>query len=432
MKPTSTNEPAVKRALTLAWILLLLAGTAFLLQARRTPAPIKIGILHSRTGTMAASEKPVSEATLLAVDELNRRGGVLGHAIVPVMADGGSDPARFASEARRLIDKEGVVAIFGCWTSASRKEVKAVVEATNNLLIYPLQYEGVEESANIVYTGSVPNQQIKPAVKWALDHLGRRFFLVGSDYIFPRVANTLIRDLAGYLGAEVVGEHYVPMGGNDFRAVAEAIDRLRPAVVFNTLNGDSNLAFFAALEARHLTAAQVPVFSFSIAETEVQAMRGQLHQETLTGDYASWAYFQTLAGDANQTFVARLRQRLGPDTPITDPMVSASMGVRLWSQAVTAANTFAPPEVYRAFARQSAHGPGGIVYIDDNNRHAWKPVRIGRINAQGQFDIVWDSHKPIHPEPYPAHDSKNRWQTLEQTLHDQWGGHWMNPAGEPR
>ncbi len=422
----------MKRTLVLLWLLLLAAALAYWLHPRRALRPVKVGILHSLTGTMAMSEKPVIDATLFAIEELNRNGGVLGHAIVPVVADGGSDPARFAAEARRLIEQEGVAAIFGCWTSASRKEVKPVVEASGNLLVYPLQYEGVEESANIVYTGSVPNQQIKPAVKWSLDHLGNRFYLLGSDYIFPRLANRLIRDMAGYLGGEILAERYAAMGSDDFSTVAGEIDRLRPSVVFNTLNGSANLAFFAALKARHLTAAQVPVFSFSLAETEVQALIARLGNETMTGHYASWAYFQTLAGDANRAFVARFRKRFGADTPITDPMVSAYMGVRLWSQAATEAASFDPVAVHRHFARQSGYGPGGIVYIDDDNFHAWKPVRIGRINAQGQFEVVWDSHKPIRPEPYPNQEDKERWQNLERRLHEQWGGRWENAAGGPR
>ena len=414
----------MKRAIFIIGIIVLLAASFFLVQQQEGVEPIKIGILHSRTGTMAISEQPVIDATLFAVEELNRRGGVLGRVVVPVMAEGGSDPARFGKEAQRLIDEEKVVAIFGCWTSASRKEVKKVVEKAENLLVYPLQYEGVEESAAIVYTGSVPNQQIKPAVKWAMDNLGQRFYLIGSDYVFPRIANRIIRDLADLLGGAVVAERYLPMDGGDFAPIAKEIAALRPAVVFNTLNGDSNIAFFAALQQQGVSAADIPVLSFSISETELQAMGEVLPPVTMTGHYASWSYFETLPGKENQSFMRRFRERYGLARRLNDPMVSAYVGVQLWAQAVEEAKSLDPLKVRRSFSRQSMHGPGGIIYIDDQNHHAWKPDRIGRIDNDGRFEIVWDSRKPIRPEPYPSYAEHGYWQELEDQLYRQWNNHW--------
>lgn len=398
--------------------------------ARKKPEfPVRVGILHSQTGTMAISELPVIDATLLAIDQLNRQGGVLGWKIEAIVVDGRSEPAEFARQAQRLIDEEQVKVIFGCWTSASRKEVKAVVEKANHLLVYPVQYEGIESSPSIIYTGLVPNQQIKPAVKWVIDNIGSRFFLVGSDYIFPHMANTLITDLAGFLNASVVGERYVPLGASDFDEIVREIVSSQPAVIFNTLNGDSNLAFFAALNKQKISAAEIPVFSFSMAETELLGMFAGLGKEALVGHYAAASYFQSLPGKENRDFLKLFRGYYGQQRQVTDPMVSAYNGVMLWAQAVEESGSVEPAFVYRAFSRQGRKGPGGIIYIDDENRHAWKPVRIGRINDQGLFDIIWDSQKPIEPYPYPSYNDKNRWLALEQKFYEQWGDRWVNPAG---
>ncbi len=396
----------------------------FLLRQQGNPAPIKVGILHSQTGTMATSEQPVIEATLFAVEELNRRGGVLGRLVEPVLADGGSDPAQFAHEAERLIEVEKVAVIFGCWTSASRKEVKAVVEKANHLLVYPLQYEGLEESPAIVYTGAVPNQQIRPAVKWAMDNFGKRIYLIGSDYIFPRIANHLIGDLAELLGGIVVAERYRPLGSHDFAVIAEEIATLRPAVVFNTLNGDGNLAFFAALHKQGVNGTEIPVFSFSVSESDFYAMAKKLPAGSLVGNYASWSYFESLPGKENQSFRRRYSKRYGPGHSLNDPMVSAYTSVQLWAQAVTEAASSAPLFVRRAFSRQSMNGPGGIVYIDDKNHHAWKPDRIAKMNDAGRFEIVWDSQKPIRPLPYPPYLQKSHWQDVEDLLYRRWNNRW--------
>lgn len=414
----------VKRFFLAIAVLVLLAVTVILVRRQQEPEPIRIGILHSRTGTMAVSEQSVIDATLFAVEELNRQGGVLGRVVVPILADGGSDSVRFGKEARRLIEEERVAAIFGCWTSASRKEVKEVVEKEKSLLVYPLQYEGVEESTAIVYTGSVPNQQIKPAVKWSMDNLGKRFYLIGSDYIFPRIANRVISDLARLLGGEVVAERYVPLGKSDFAAVAGEIAELRPAVVFNTLNGDSNIAFFSALREAGVIAADIPVMSFSITETEFYLMADALPPDTMVGNYASWSYFETLPGAENSAFLGRFRERYGQGRHVSDPMLSAYLGVQLWAQAVAAARSVEPEKVRRAFSRQSMNGPGGIIYIDDRNHHAWKPDRIGRIDKDGRFEIVWDSRKPIRPEPYPAYREPSFWREMEGRFYRQWHNHW--------
>ncbi|MDH3394379.1 MAG: transporter substrate-binding protein, partial [Desulfobulbaceae bacterium] len=251
---------------------------------------------------------------------------------------------------------------------------------------------------------------------------------VGSDYIFPRIANHLIRDLSSLLGATVIAEHYQPLGGEDFSAIAKEIAALRPAVVFNTLNGDSNIAFFAALRQQGVSAEEVPVLSFSITETELHVMTGVLPTGTMTGHYASWSYFETVASEENQSFVKRFRKRYGAARHLNDPMVSAYLGVKLWAQAVEEAKSFDPVKVRSSFSRQSMSGPGGIIYIDDRNHHAWKPNRIGRINDKGQFEIVWESRKPIRPESYPAYAERSNWQDLEGLFYGRWQEHWAKDS----
>ncbi|MFZ2406888.1 MAG: transporter substrate-binding protein, partial [Methylobacter sp.] len=234
--------------------------------------PIKIGVLHSLTGTMAVSEKPLVDAVRLAVEEINAQGGLLGKPVEIVVADGKSDPDVFAQEAERLIEREHVSVLFGCWTSASRKAVKPVVEKHRHLLFYPVQYEGMEQSANIIYTDAAPNQQIVPGTRWAAQKFGQRVYLVGSDYVFPRTANIIIADLINISGGKILGERYLPLGSADVAAIIEDIARKKPDVVLNTLNGDSNAAFFSALAAAGLS--DLPLVSFSVEEGGMLAWNG--------------------------------------------------------------------------------------------------------------------------------------------------------------
>jgi len=275
------------------WSVLLLAMiVSSACQQRQLPA-IKVGVLHSLSGTMAISEQSVADATHMAIDEINRAGGLLGRQIEAVGFDGASHWPTFAVGAKKLIVDERVDVVFGCWTSASRKTVKPIFEARDHLLFYPVQYEGLEQSANIIYTGSAPNQQILPAVKWSLENLGRRVYLAASDYVFPRAANTLIKQQLSMLGAEVVGEAYIPLGSSDVRGLIEGIEASGANLILNTINGDSNRAFFRQLANAGL---KVPVMSFSIAEGELQA----IGVDDLVGHYAAWSYFQSLPSPSNQ------------------------------------------------------------------------------------------------------------------------------------
>ncbi len=389
--------------------------------------PIRVGVLHSLTGTMAISEKPVMEATLLAIEQINAQGGLLGRRVEAVVADGRSDERVFAREAERLIAEEHVVAIFGCWTSASRKAVKPVVEKHRNLLFYPVQYEGLEDSPNVVYLGATANQQIIPAVSWAIRHFGSRLYLLGSDYVFPRVANWLIRKQAKALGVEVVGERYLPLGSRDVNRVIDEIRRLHPSVVLNTINGDSNLAFFHALHEAGMDAKSFPVLSFSIGEAEL----GQFPDgQDVVGHYAAWSYFESIDTPANHTFVAGFRARYGAARRVSDPMEIAWVGVRLWAQAVRAAHSAKPGIVVQSVAHQSLLAPEGVVSIDHATHHAWRALRIGRITPERGFSVLWSLPMAIRPDPFPALATPHESARFLDQLHAGWNGHWA-PVSMP-
>jgi urea transport system substrate-binding protein len=373
---------------------------------------------------MAISEKSVADATLLAIEQINDEGGLLGRRIEPVVADGRSDWRRFADEANRLIAEEKVSVVFGCWTSASRKTVKPVFEKHNHLLFYPVQYEGLEQSPNIVYTGAAPNQQIIPAVKWCFDHLGTKFFLVGSDYVFPRTANAIIRDQLGAIRGQVLGEEYVVLGSTDVEAIVRRISESRPDVILNTINGDTNVAFFKMLRGAGVTPDRIPTMSFSIAEDELRTLGGR----HMVGDYACWNYFQSVDTEQNERFVKSFRERYGADRVTDDPMEAAYFGVHLWAQAVREAGTDDVQEVRKAIPNQTFQAPEGIVYIDAENNHTWKTVRIGKIREEGQFEIVWSSQQPVRPVPYPVYRSASEWQAFLSRLYQGWGGKWANPG----
>lgn len=384
--------------------------------------PIRVGILHSLTGTMAVSELPVVDATLLAIEEINETGGILGRLIEPVVADGKSDWPTFASEAERLITKEKVSVVFGCWTSASRKTVQPIFEKYDHLLFYPVQYEGLEQSPNIVYLGAAPNQQIIPAVMWSMENLGKRFFLVGSDYVFPRTANAIIAEYVKARRGEILGEEYIVLGDNDAAGVVQSILDAQPDVILNTLNGEINVSFFEELRRVGIHPDDIPVMSFSIGENELAAMK----VEGMEGDYACWNYFQSIKNQPNTEFVTAFKAKYGESRVLGDPMEAAHIGVNLWAQAVRQAGSDAPAEVNRVIGGGSMNAPEGIVSIDLQNRHLWKTVRIGRINREGQFDIVWTSDKPVRPNPYPGHRTKPEWDAFLSALYDGWEGNWAN------
>ncbi|MDX1977904.1 MAG: urea ABC transporter substrate-binding protein [Pseudanabaenaceae cyanobacterium bins.68] len=371
--------------------------------ASETPTPtaaetIKVGILHSLSGTMAISEKSLVDATQLAIEEINQAGGVLGKQIEAIVEDGNSDWPTFAEKAKKLIDQDKVVVVFGCWTSASRKAVLPVFESKDHLLFYPVQYEGQECSKNIFYTGAAPNQQIEPSVDWLLKNKGKEFFLVGSDYVFPRTANTIIKAQLAAKGGKVVGEDYLPLGNSEVTPIITKIKQALPngGVIYNSLNGDSNVAFFKQMQGAGMTAAKYPSMSVSIAEEEVKAIGA----EFLKGHYASWNYFMTVDSPANKKFVEAFKAKYGADRVTNDPMEAGYIAVNIWKQAVEKAGKADDLEAVRMAALgQTFDAPEGMVEME-NSHHLSKFVRIGEVTADGQFKIVSESKTAVEPLPW--------------------------------
>lgn len=422
---------SIRRPINSIWTICL--GLIFLALfsgcARQAEPPLRIGVIHALTGTSSMNEKALVDAVHLAVDELNAAGGVLGRQVEVIVADSRSNAAHAAQQADQLISFDNVDVLFACWTSQCRKAVKEVVELHNHLLFYPLQYEGLENSPNVVYTGATANQQIIPGTDWAFKNLGKRVFLLGSDYIFPRLANFMIHDQAQARQADVVRELYMPLGSQDFTAVADAIAKTRPDVVLNTLNGDSNVAFFKALQQAGLS--DVPVMSFSVDASSLPSITpfGQ-HSH-----YAVWGYFQGLQSPENQRFLqawhARKTRLAGDHAVTTDAIEASYVGVKLWAQAVTAAGNADPSVVRLAVKQQSLAAPSGILAVDFNTAHLWKPVHIGKVSggkvssgkalsgkadtrapAQDGFEIVAQISQSMRPEPFPSYRLHKDWDEL--------------------
>ncbi len=397
-------------------------------------APIRVGVLHSLSGVMAESERPVADVTLLAIEEINRKGGIKGRPVEAVLIDGQSDWGHFADEAERLIEEEEVVTLFGCWTSACRKALRSVVERHDHLLVYPLQYEGMEQSDHILYTGAVPNQQILPALRWATRNLGKRFYLLGSDDVFSHAAHEISRDWLRRMDAHMVGESMVPLYDRgqwpELDRVVTDIVHLQPDVVINTVSGAANRPLFEKLHVvrRAGQLSQSQVISFSVTETEVE----QIGVEVLQGSYAAWNYFQSLELPQNRDFVERVQQQMGEQQPVGSPMAAAWSGVHLWAQAaesVLLEGELSPAAIRALIRDQSYAGPQGIVAVDGENNHLWQRSMIGRVNAQGQFDIVEQSERLEPPNPWPTTRSRSGWLSYLGRLHRRWGEAWEAPRG---
>jgi urea transport system substrate-binding protein len=402
---------------------------------RAPPAPpelIVVGVLHSQSGTMAVSENPVIDATLLAIEEVNAAGGVMGRPLRAVVVDGKSDPEEFAKQAERLLTEDRVAVVFGCWTSASRKAVRRVVERSGGLLFYPVQYEGLEESPRIVYLGPAPNQQLIPAVDYAINVLKkRRIALVGSDYIFPRTAHAIIRDRVAErkkAGAdvEIVGETFLPLGASSALAAVNKVRDTKADLVVNTINGTTNAAFFRDLRDPNQGSPHVTTLSVSITENEVRG----LNPPALIDDYLVTSYFQTVERPEGVEFVRKIRAKYGAERAATDMMAAAYSGVHLWAKAANAAKSIDPAAVTEALRGLEFEGPGARVKIDAENLHTWLPVRIGKVRPDGSVAIVpvAGSEAPVRPVPFPPTRTPLEWDQFLQKWHMEWGGKWQAPA----
>lgn len=360
---------------------------------------IKVGILHSLSGTMSISEVSVKDATLLAIEEINAAGGIMGKMIEPIIEDGASDWPTFAEKARKLIQQDQVAVVFGCWTSASRKAVLPVFEELNGLLFYPVQYEGLESSPNIFYTGAEPTQQIIPGIEFLINELGsKKIYLLGSDYVFPRTANLIIKAQLEAAGVELAGEEYVPLGGTEFSTIISKIQEAAPDAIFNTLNGDSNVAFFKQFKDAGYTPETLPVISVSVAEEEVRGIGA----ENIAGHYTAWNYYQTTATPENEKFVAAYKAAYGDDRVTADPIEAGYFGVYAWKALVEAAGSTDVAAVTAAADASEIEiaAPGGPIKVDGETQHMYKTVRIGQIGADGLITEVWASEGPVKPDPF--------------------------------
>ncbi len=371
---------------------------------------IKVGILHSLTGTMAISEKSLNLVEKMAFKEINDKGGVLGKQIEYIEEDPASDFTKvFPDKARKLLTKDKVVAVFGCWTSVSRKNVLPVFEENNGLLFYPVQYEGNECSKSVVYTGAAPNQQILPAIDWLLTKEGgskKKFYLLGSNYVFPRTANYIIAKYLKTKNITPVAEEYTKLGHTEYANVVQAIVKKNPDVIFSTINGDSNVNFYKELAAQGITAEKCPVVAVSVGEDELKT----LPPDTVKGHLAAWNYFQSVDTPKNKQFVANFQKfakeqtdkQFHDDNAVTDdPIEAAYIGVYLWKLAVEKAGSTDVDKVREAFKSGiEFEAPSGKTKLDPETQHIYKPFMMGKTRSDKQFDIV---HKTdiIKPDPYP-------------------------------
>ena len=355
---------------------------------------VELGFLNSTSGVMAISEQTVRDSLMLATEEINAAGGIMGKQIKVIEEDGQSEPTIFAEKINKLLTEDKVAAVFGGWTSASRKAMLPVVEGANGLLFYPVQYEGLEASKNIYYTGATTNQQIIPAMDFLKSKGVKTLFLAGSDYVFPRTANKIIKQYAAELGIEIVGEEYVPLDSDDWTTQVAKIAEAKPDFVFNTINGSSNVGFIKAYDEAGLGADNSPIISVSIAEEEAPSMGVDL-----TGQYAAWNYFQSVDSPVNATFIAAFQAKY-PGRPTSDPMEAAYTSLYLYKGMVEKAGSFCVDAVNAASDGVSFESPEGTVTINGENHHIAKTGLIGQINADNQFDIVWSSEGPIEPDPF--------------------------------
>ena len=365
--------------------------------ASSSGSTIPVGILHSLSGTMAISEVSVRDSELLAIDEINKAGGVLGKQIKPVIEDGASDWPTFAEKAQKLISTDKVAATFGGWTSASRKAMLPVFERNKALLYYPVQYEGLEASPYIFYTGATTNQQIIPGLEFLKSKLHvKKLFLVGSDYVFPRTANKEIKAWAKANGMTIVGEEYSPLGNTDYATTVNKIKQAKPDAVFQTINGDSNVAFWKQFHDSGLDAKKLPVISVSTAEDEVRGVG----IKNIVGQYVAWNYYQTTPGAANAAFVKAYKAKYGADRVTDDPIEAGYVGVHLWAAAVEKAGSTDPEKVKAASKGLTYQAPEGLVTVDGENQHIYKTARIGQLQPSGLIDEVSGSKEPIKPDPF--------------------------------
>jgi urea transport system substrate-binding protein len=381
--------------------------------------PIKVGILHSLSGTMAISETSLKDTALMTIADINKSGGVMGRQLEPVVVDPASNWPLFAEKARQLLTQDKCAVVFGCWTSVSRKSVLPVFEELNGLLFYPVQYEGEEMSRNVFYTGAAPNQQAIPAVEYLMGAEGgsaKRFFLLGTDYVYPRTTNKILRAFLHSKGVKDadIQEVYTPFGHSDYQTIVANIKTFSQGgktTVISTINGDSNVPFYKELGNQGLKATDVPVVAFSVGEEE---LRG-IDTKPLVGHLAAWNYFMSVKNTNNSKFekeffeYAKAQNLPGGDKRVTnDPMEATFVGIHMWKQAVEKAKSADVDKVRIAMIGQTFAAPSGFTLTMDGNHHLHKPVMIGEIRGDGQFNVVWKTKSAIRAQPWSPYITGNQ------------------------
>jgi urea transport system substrate-binding protein len=375
----------------------------------QTQGTIKIGVLHSLSGTMAISETTLKDTILMMVDDINKKGGLLGKKVEAVVVDPASNWPLFAEKARDLLAKEKVAAVFGCWTSVSRKSVLPVFEELNGLLFYPVQYEGEESSRNVFYTGAAPNQQAIPAVEYLMSAEGgnvKRWVLEGTDYVYPRTTNKILEAFlkAKGVATDDIKINYTPFGYSDWQTEVAAIKKFAAAgkktAVVSTINGDANVPFYKELSNAGIKASDIPVVAFSVGEEELAG----IDTKNLVGHLAAWNYFESVKNPTNDAFIKQWHDFIkNPKRVTNDPMEAHFIGFKMWAQAVRQAGTTDVDAVRQAMYGQKVKAPGGFVSTMNTNHHLSKPVMIGEIRPDGQFDVVWQTKEPIKADAWSPH-----------------------------
>ena len=416
----SQRRTFIKRLATVASSVALTASLGLSSFSALAADTIKVGVLHSLSGTMAISETVLKDVTLMAIDEINAKGGVLGKKLEAVVVDPASNWPLFAEKARQLITQDKVSVVFGCWTSVSRKSVLPVFEELNSLLFYPVQYEGEELSKNVFYTGAAPNQQAIPAVEYLLSKEGgaaKRFVLLGTDYVYPRTTNKILRAFLHSKGIQDkdIDEKYTPFGHSDYQTIVADIKKFAAGgktAVVSTINGDSNVPFYKELGNQGLKATDVPVVAFSVGEEELRGV----DTKPLVGHLAAWNYFMSQKNPANDAWkkqwadYAKAKKLPNADKPLTnDPMEAAWIGIHMWKQAVEKAKSTDTDKVIAAMAGQTFTAPSGITSkMDEKNHHLHKSVFIGEVKADGQFNVVWKTPGPVKAMPWSPYIPENK------------------------
>lgn len=381
---------------------------------------LKVGLIYSKSGTMRHDEKIIAQMVNFAVEEANSKGGMLGKKIELFEYDGASDAKEFKKGVEYFASK-GIKTVFGCWTSASRKSVKPVIEKNDMLLFYPLQYEGVESSKNIVYLGLTPNQQINPTLQYIQRAYGNNIYIVGSNYIYPRVADIYIKEISKLTPLNVLGYDFKMLGEYDFRDTVADIRSKKPDAVINLINGSSNVDFFKEFDKQGLSAKDIPIFSMSIDENSVKA----ISKELIKGHYTTWTYFSSIESKENQDIKERLKNRFGKEFILTDSGYSIYTAFRLWEKVVKESGTDDVNTVLKKIKKQSLKTAAGIVYVDQKNNHLHKEIRIAKY-TNDTFKPVWESKILVAPTPYKMFQTRAFWEQKVAQLYSEWGEEWQS------